>query len=227
MVLISKKKHSLHDQESLKLGLNKRNGWFRVINYVSDWDKFVIELPEHYQPVLGTKDVRHETRKGVEKLFEEAKKQYRFRTESKKQVILYSFGANAKAIINDPAFSLTNNEYLKTNNYRNEYQENRHSLELFWVVCYETNLANYYWNDAKEDPLFYNIDGSQLQKPSNVKLQRMDYTPERERFFQEFSQSIGMMVYNIDDFLSQKDALLELIDSGKLLPFFDKKGKQE
>jgi len=202
---------------------HKNGNWMLTVEYSSKDKQFFIKLPDHYIPIIKKEMVRGRVggnQDEVEELWKKAEQEYGFRADSKKKVILYSFLANVEASIDGEDFSIT------TMTHHGGKKINHHELSLYWVVCYQTDVPEHFY--ARERKKFYNLDGSTLDIPYDVRDQKdtMDYTEARELFFKTFGEELGMLVFNVERFLSQKEALLEIIDTGNRLPFFKTEEKE-
>jgi len=214
MVVVSREEYGLYHPEAVKRGWNKRKGWYLVVKYTSTDDFFYVDLPDYIQSVVGKRMVRSDTRKGAIEAFKKAVREYEIRVLSKRKIILYLFRANVKGEVNgEPYEKYTLSLY-------HQQRELSSALNLWWTVCYETGLPEH--TNAKENTLYYNLDGSKLDLPYTSREDRIaiDWTEDREAFFRSFSQQLAELVYKADGFLNKTDDLLKLIDSGNLLPWF-------
>lgn len=208
MPVVSREKYNLHDEEAKKRGWHyTRGGFIKVTKYTSKTKNFTIELPDYMQGVLDKKQVSGKSQDEVDAAFRKVVAEYGLRILSKRKVILYSLLANVDEEIDGKRFQMDNlGQYGSVG-------ENSTGMALWFQVCWET----------KDDTRFkyYNLDGYSVGKPSyRSHWDVMEYTPEREKFFEELSHRIAIMVYNANSFLRQKKKLIDLIDHSRALPFF-------
>lgn len=213
MPVVSRENVRLFDEEAKKRSWNYgKNCFMKIIKYTSKTELFTIELPDYMQGVLGTSSVNGLTQGDVNKVFKQAIREYNLRIISKKKVIIYALMGNVHEEIDGEVFNM---ESLGL--YGNE-GKNSSGLAIWYEVCWETK--------AEQGRKFFDFDGFSV-KPSGYRLHWdvMDYSPEREAFFETLSHEIAVLAFNARSFLIQKE-LPQIIDHSRALPFL-KKGDDE
>ena len=219
MPTVSKENYRLLDEEAKKRNWNWGKNCFQKITTYSSKNRkrggFQIKLPDYMEGVLAFSKVWGHSQDEVDKKFRNAILEYNLRIASKRRVITYSLLANVDKVIEGKRF---HKEELSL------YDKSKYStgLALWYAVCWETKTERGHFK-------YYDDEGYSISTPSyGSHFEVLEYSPQREAFFNALSESIALMVYNAESFLKQKDKLLELIDSNRALPFFvETEGKEK
>lgn len=191
--------------------------WYKVIKYYSSTKHFIIELPAWWHDILDYKKVSGETEDKVNAAFRDAKKEYEERCTTRRKVILYQF--QASAVINEYA---ENGKFKRVIFRKDEVSFSEGTaLDFWWRVGYELR--------SSVDPKPKYIDLKE-RSISHGDHKVMDWTQQREDFFQALQANIDNLILKAHTFFKQDvKTVAQIVDQAKRferLPDFSEKGGQ-
>jgi hypothetical protein len=177
--------------------------FIKITKFSAKSHKFSIELPDHYKELFDTKTIESETLNDVNKKFNQMIKDYDKLKSTRKKVISYRFSYNGYLEKDGKTVLDTRPSYKQ-----DEEDKQSSSISIHYEIIYRYKLDRY--------ETFQKEDGSNAYSSHDDTV--IDWTPEREKFFKDFVETIGILAYRGKNFFDQKDVIKQIDTfSGNLL----------
>lgn len=188
-----------------------REDWTARVRYERGGDRFYVDVPLHLDANLTLKNIhpgnaeqfipKHgriygQTPQAALAAVNRAIDDYIKSLHTKRKVILYQFGYK-KDGCEGVGFHFSDDHGSGT------------ILQVDWDVCWEHTMAKTKRYSRGSSP-----EGSSQHSADEWKV--LDWTPERQKFFQDFQLAIDQLIKRVEDVVGDDKKLLKFMDSGRV-----------
>ena len=180
-----------------------------VVKYKTKTSKFSIQLPQKMQERMGFRSLWGNTEDDVVREFFKVQEDYLDMLTTKKKVILYKFESRAHVMDEKDEKCIHSSNDIS-------FCEGT-GLTLEWNV--------YYLQELSGEKSYHDIEDGKYITWFNESDTYLEWTPEREKFFQETQEFLELLIMKAYKFFKDSKETAKLIDSQvRLLPEVKGKG---
>lgn len=190
-----------------------KSEWMARVRYERSGDRFFVDVPPYLDPQIGlghlrTKDEDSDSKppkhgriygsspQGAVSAVKRAVDEYEKSTHTKRKVLVYQLGYK-KDGCEGVGFHFSDQQGEGT------------ALQVDWDVCWEHTVGT-------EKQLSHDSKSANGGRFSIDDWKIMEWTPQRQKFFEMFELALDQLIHRIDSFLGDEKRLLEMIDAGRV-----------